>query len=216
MLRQSVIKSPTVPVPSCFRLLKRDRSQKRMRPPYVAASIAHGFAGRSFKLRRDTRERRTQFCAEAVHSRNDGDGNAGGNQAVFNGRGSRLILYKPNKKLRHSGALGLPSSPRPQPTSSPLSVRKSTYCKLGKANSSNFAKKREFGHPDAATRSVAITGSPQTSFLLRDRQVPDRSDWAKYFGSGGGRGAGGSKLRRLRFQMVQKPAARGQRGGLKV
>jgi hypothetical protein len=132
----------------------------------VAASIAHGFAGRSFKLRRDTRERRTQFCAEAVHSRNDGDGNAGGNQAVFNGRGSRLILYKPNKKLRHSGALGLPSSPGPQRTKFPLSVRKLTYCKLGKANSSNFVKKREFGRrPNAAALSIRRPRQPGSPVL---------------------------------------------------
>jgi hypothetical protein len=69
----------------------------------VDAQAVHGL----LKLCRDTRERRIQLRAEAVHNRNDGDGNAGGNQAVFNGCGSRLILHEPNNKLRHSGALGV-------------------------------------------------------------------------------------------------------------
>jgi hypothetical protein len=53
---------------------------------------------------------------------------------------------------------GLPSSPGPQRTKFPLSVRKLTYCKLGKANSSNFVKKREFGRR-AAVKS-RHPGSP--------------------------------------------------------
>ena len=111
-----------------------------------------------FQLRRDARERRIQLCAETVDDGNNRNGNAGGNQAVFDGRGCRFILQEPNKKLRHGCALGLPSSPGQQHTRFPLSVCKLTYCKLGKANPENLNKKARNWVGTRARASTAHLG----------------------------------------------------------
>lgn len=111
-----------------------------------------------FQLRRDARERRIQLCAETVDDGNNRNGNAGGNQAVFDGRGCRFILQEPNKKLRHGCALGLPSSPGQQHTRFPLSVCKLTYCKLGKANPENLNKKARNSVGTRARASTAHLG----------------------------------------------------------
>jgi hypothetical protein len=56
---------------------------------------------RLFQLGGDAAEAGIQLGADAVDGGDDGNRDARGDQAVFNGRRSRLILQKPGEKLRH-------------------------------------------------------------------------------------------------------------------
>jgi hypothetical protein len=53
------------------------------------------------QLCRDAAEGRVQLGADAVHDGNDCNGDAGGDQPVFDGRRSGIIIQKPGEKLRH-------------------------------------------------------------------------------------------------------------------
>ncbi len=46
------------------------------------------------KLTGNTSERRIQLGAEAIHDGDDGNGDAGSDQAILNGRGAGLVLRK--------------------------------------------------------------------------------------------------------------------------
>jgi len=96
----------------------------------------------SLELRRYARKGGVELTSETIHYRNDRDGDTGGQQAVFNGRRSGLILHEPNKKLRHvDKPWGLPSSPGRKNTHPLLSVSKFTYRKLGKSKRQILDKK---------------------------------------------------------------------------
>ncbi len=50
------------------------------------------------KLTGDTSERRIQLGVEAIHDDDDGNGDAGSDQAILNGRGAGLVLRKTRNK----------------------------------------------------------------------------------------------------------------------
>jgi hypothetical protein len=72
-----------------------------------------GGAGASAKVARDrllergldAREGRVQACAEARDDGDDGDRDAGGDQAVFDGGRTRLILHETRNEVLHSELL---------------------------------------------------------------------------------------------------------------
>src|ERR1700691_5627324 len=75
---------------------KTKKAANGRRPPsqfYAASSL--------FQLRGDAAEARVQLGADAVHGGDDRNRDAGGDQAIFDGRRSGLILPKPGEKLRH-------------------------------------------------------------------------------------------------------------------
>jgi hypothetical protein len=107
--------------------------------PLVSKSMDFGL----FELRRYAGEGGIELGAEPVHDRDDGNRNAGGDQAVFNRGRCRLILRKPNKKLKHdAGPWGLPSASGPQTSRAFLSVRKFTECKCAAECPRNYDKCR--------------------------------------------------------------------------
>ena len=57
------------------------------------------FRGGLFKLSGDAAESRMQLRADAVDDRDDDNGNARGDQAIFNGRSSRLVFPESGEKL---------------------------------------------------------------------------------------------------------------------
>src|SRR5262249_8022890 len=56
-------------------------------------------------------ERVVQLGADALHDGNDGNRNTGGNQAVFNGRGTRLVSHKTLQHRHSTSPCFLASSP---------------------------------------------------------------------------------------------------------
>jgi hypothetical protein len=54
--------------------------------------IGEGLVARLFQLRRDRRELGVQLGADAVDDGDDGNGNPGGDQAIFNGGRSGFIF----------------------------------------------------------------------------------------------------------------------------
>ena len=53
------------------------------------------------QLRRDRRELGVELCADAVHGGNDDDGNASGDQAVFDCRGSGIAVEESFQLRQH-------------------------------------------------------------------------------------------------------------------
>jgi hypothetical protein len=75
---------------------------KRKPPRWAASLFAQPHRGEQLlQLRGDAAERGIEFSAYAVHDGNNHDRDAGGDQTIFNGSRSRLILPKPGEKLRH-------------------------------------------------------------------------------------------------------------------
>src|SRR5690349_21737812 len=68
---------------------------------------AHRYQASShlFELARNAAERPVQLGAEAVHDGDDRNGDAGGNQAVLNGRRTRLVLHEARNEGLHSWLL---------------------------------------------------------------------------------------------------------------
>jgi len=49
----------------------------------------------------DAGERRRQFAAEALHDRDDRDGDAGSDETILNGRRARLVLGETRNERFH-------------------------------------------------------------------------------------------------------------------
>jgi hypothetical protein len=54
-----------------------------------------------FELTRNAAERAVELCAKGVHDGDNRGGYAGGNEAVFNGGGTSLIIHETQDKLSH-------------------------------------------------------------------------------------------------------------------
>ena len=75
---------------------------KRKGPPTETTSLRAGSCAlQLLKLCRDAAERCIELGTDAIHDSNDYNGDARGDQAIFDGRRSRLILPKPSDKLKH-------------------------------------------------------------------------------------------------------------------
>ena len=71
-----------------------DLSLALKREPLVACP-----KGMLVELAGDAAEHCVQLGAEAAHDGDDGKGDAGGDQAVFNRRGTRLVFLQPSEKF---------------------------------------------------------------------------------------------------------------------
>ena len=60
--------------------------------PALPQSWTRGLLAGRVELGRDPAEQARQIGTDRVHGGDDGDGDAGGDQAIFDGRGARLIL----------------------------------------------------------------------------------------------------------------------------
>src|ERR1041385_1738845 len=80
------------PVDSCGRTTKA---------PGSPGPLMLGRCGRLFQRAVDRRELGVQGAAEAVHDRDDGERDAGGDQSVFDGGGAGLILHETRNKVLH-------------------------------------------------------------------------------------------------------------------
>src|SRR5207302_4526526 len=76
----------------------RARKQKR---PRIAGPLMPYANSRLFQRGVDRVEVGAQLRAEAVDGGNDGQRNAGGNQAVFDGGGAGLVLHETRDKVLH-------------------------------------------------------------------------------------------------------------------
>ena len=53
------------------------------------------------ELGRDAGEAGVQLAAKAVHDRDDRDRNASGNEAVFDGRRTRVVIHETHEEVFH-------------------------------------------------------------------------------------------------------------------
>src|SRR5271169_3122021 len=75
----------------------------RTKPPLPAALFGSGETRPLFQLGRDAREGGVKLGAQAIDHGDDGDRDAGSDQAIFNSGSPRIVLQE-GKDLRHVNA----------------------------------------------------------------------------------------------------------------
>src|SRR3984957_2264361 len=93
--------SPRIGAPRRNGVVRNGKGSGTGRSPLVTV---HSEA-RLLNLRGEAAERAVQLGATAIHHGDDGNGDAGGDQAILDGRGARLVLHETRNEGLHSWLL---------------------------------------------------------------------------------------------------------------